>query len=61
MNEQIKNDLEEISFIMEETWKGILLSAGISAGIMDELNSDGPKSIAQIAKAKNYDIPKIEN
>ena len=60
MDEQIKNDLKEISSIMEETWKGILLSAGITAGIMDELNSNGPKSIAQIAKAKNYDIPKIE-
>ncbi|OHD22218.1 MAG: hypothetical protein A2Y38_18305 [Spirochaetes bacterium GWB1_59_5] len=60
MTDDIKTNLGEIRAFTEETWKGLAIAAGHSAGFFNILKVDTPISVDDLAKQKGYDVGKVE-
>jgi len=60
MDEQMAKNIGILQTNLLETWKGLLISAGFTAGIFELLNSEKPTSIDEITVKKNYDPLKLE-
>jgi len=60
MDEQNRIIIKEIMDLLSITWEGVAITAGINAGIYDELSIEKPKSISEIASAKHYDEIKLD-
>lgn len=60
MVEQMKSDLSALSEVIAQTYQGICLSAGITAGITEKLNSEKPVSADSIARDLGYDTDKVK-
>jgi len=60
MNEQMAADINDIFGTLGETWKGALLSAGVTSGLFELLEKGKPLSIQEIAKEKNFDEGKLD-
>ncbi len=59
MSDDIKTNLGEIRAFTEETWKGLAIAAGHSAGFFNILKVDTPTSVEDLAKQKGYDVVKV--
>ena len=60
MNEQMTENINEIFGTLGETWKGALLSAGVTSGIFDLLDNNRHMSVKEVAEEKNYDEGKLD-
>jgi SAM-dependent methyltransferase len=60
MDEQTMLYAKEISNLIGESWKAIVISAGISAGIFDELSPDNPVSIEDMIRKNKYSFQKLD-
>lgn len=55
-----QNDVGEMLNLISTTWKGLILSAGMSSGILGMLDEKEPVSITEIEKKTGYDWKKLE-
>jgi ubiquinone/menaquinone biosynthesis C-methylase UbiE len=53
--------IQETIDLLAQTWTGVVMSAGISAGIFDTLNIDMAISAPDIAQKLKYNLVKVEN
>jgi len=60
MEEKSKVYAKEISTLIGESWKSMNISAGITAGLFDELSLEKPVSIEDIINKKQYSTEKLE-
>jgi ubiquinone/menaquinone biosynthesis C-methylase UbiE len=60
MDDQMKIHVKEVSSLIGESWKTIAVSAGITAGLFDELSMENPVSIGDIIKKNKYSSRKLE-
>lgn len=60
MDEKMKQEMGELAKLIGDTWKGVAISAGVSAGFFHRLSHEKPSTIQSLVKELGYDPEKVE-
>ncbi|OHD53792.1 MAG: hypothetical protein A2Y33_02755 [Spirochaetes bacterium GWF1_51_8] len=60
MDEKTRKEMGEIAGLVSTTWKGLALTAGVTAGFFEKLSPTEPRTAKQISDLLNFDIKKVE-
>lgn len=61
MTESDQRAMGEIMGLLGQTWKGLLVNAGVGTGLFEELNTDTPVSLEDLARKIKFDEQKLES
>lgn len=61
MSDEMRANMGELVGTLSETWKGILLSAGLISGIFEQLDEKKASSVKELAKKLKFDEVKLES
>jgi ubiquinone/menaquinone biosynthesis C-methylase UbiE len=59
MNNPAGKEVEEVIQSLSETWRGLVLSAGVTSGLFALLDSDKPVALEELVKKTGFDPDKI--
>ncbi len=60
MNDQTNTGVQDMLDILSDTWQGLVITAGLTAGLYDELSMDNPVSMDELARKMNFDESKLD-
>lgn len=61
MSDDLRANMGELLGTLGETWKGILLSAGLTSGIFEQLDEKRALSVDELVNKLKFDRVKLEN
>lgn len=61
MSDDMRANMGELINTLSETWKGILLSAGLTSGIFELLDEKRPVTLDELVKKLKFDRVKLDN